>query len=46
MHGTTEISHSANVGDRLFLQEQFGGLDSPVRMKPPLHNIVTKEVGE
>jgi hypothetical protein len=39
-------SGRAHMGDWLFLQQELGGLHSAVGVKPPLHNVVAKKVGQ
>lgn len=34
------------VGDRFLLQEEFGGLHSPVGVEPALHNVVAEKIRE
>ena len=37
-------SDVAGAGDWLLLQQEFGGLHSPVGVKPALHNVVAQKV--
>src|ERR1035437_10179676 len=39
-------SYGAHVGDRLLLQQEFRGLQLPGGVKPLLHNVVAKRIGQ
>src|SRR5580658_318898 len=47
IHRPTQLRrHAAHMGDWLLLQEEFCGPHAPIGVKPALHNVVAKEVGQ